>query len=101
MSTDVMDNPHEITTYGTLFFTLKTTTQVRLDSLTMQSHCTSCVIFFFTYVVNHIPQKLQKIESANGGKTRLNVVCNFVDPERLVIHISIWKGFSRPSKQPG
>ena len=34
MSTDVMDHPHEITTYGTLFFTLKTT-QVRLDSFTM------------------------------------------------------------------
>ena len=35
------------------------TTHVKLDSLTMKSHCTTCVIFFFKCVVIGIPQNLQ------------------------------------------
>ena len=73
MYTDVMDHPCELTTYGNLFFTLVVkTTHVRLGRLTMKSHCTTCVIFFFICIVIGIPYYLQKIESPNGGKTRLN-----------------------------
>ena len=39
----------------------------------MQSHCSTCVIFFFICEINEIPQTLQKTESANGGKTRLTM----------------------------
>ena len=67
-----MYHPCELTTYGKLFFTLVVkTTHVRLDSLAMGSHCNTCIIFFFIYVVNAILENLQKIECANGGKTRL------------------------------
>ena len=48
MYTDIM----ELTTYGKLFFTLVVkTTHLRLDSLTMKSHCSTCVIIFFICVV--------------------------------------------------
>ena len=73
MHTDVMDHPCELTTYSKLFFILVVkTTHVRLDSLAVGSHCTTCVIFFFIYVVNGILENLQKIECANGGKTQLS-----------------------------
>ena len=54
MYTDVMDHPCEVINYGKLFFTLvvKTTCEI---SLAMKSHCTICVIFCFTCVVNGIP----------------------------------------------
>ena len=56
MYTDIIDHPYEHTSYGKLFFTLVVkTNHVRLDILTMNSHCTTCVIFFFIFVVNGIP----------------------------------------------
>ena len=80
MYTDVMDHPCKLcklTKYSKLFFILVVkTTHVRLDSLSMTSHCTTCIIFFFIYVVNAILENLQKIECANCGKTRLSsAVC--------------------------
>ena len=39
-----MDLPHELAFYSKLFFTLVVKTKhVRLESLTMNSHCTTCV----------------------------------------------------------
>ena len=73
MYTDVMDHPCELITYGKLFFILVVkATHMLLDCLTRKSHCATCVIFFFKCVVNGIPSNLQKIESANGGKTRMS-----------------------------
>ena len=72
MYTDVMDHPCELIIYGKLFFTLVAkTVHVRLDSLTMKNHHNAGVVFFFVCVVNLVPQNPQKIESANGGKTRM------------------------------
>ena len=72
MYTDVMGHPCKVNTYGRLFFTLLVKAiHVRLDSLTNLSHCTTCVTFFFTSVVNGIRYHLQKIEIANSGKTRI------------------------------
>ena len=61
MCTNVMDHPCNLNTYGMVI----KTTHVSLDSLTMKSHCITCV----TCVVNEIPLNLQKIERTNGRKT--------------------------------
>ena len=46
MYTDVMGLPHELASYSKLFFTIVVkVTHVRLESLTMNSHCTTCVIW--------------------------------------------------------
>ena len=66
-----------------------------LDNLTMQSHSTTCVIFFFIdqCEVNEIPKNLQKIESANSGKnsiTKIVVVADF----GLKVTVMSWKALS-------
>ena len=64
MSTNVMDHPCNLNTYGMVI----KTTHVSLDSLTMKSHCIICVIFF--YMCRKWDSiESTKIERTNGGKT--------------------------------
>ena len=63
MYTGVMDHPRELTTYGKLFFTLVVkTTHVRLDSLTIKSYYTTCVIYL------HMCSKWDSRESTENRK---------------------------------
>ena len=64
----LLDTCRTITTYIQMWCAIHVN-YLCIINYSSQQQFDHVVIIFFIFVVNEIPQNLQKIESANGGKT--------------------------------